>query len=255
MRSVSTMPRSRRRPTASSPPEEAAIDRRARRAPARARAGRAHRRRKEFWGLPLRLNADTLVPRPETETVVEAALATFARDRDARRCALPISAPVLARCCWRCSPSCPKRCGVGTDLSFARARRARATTPYRSASTRARIRCLRLRLCAHAGRSIWWWPTRPMSRTRRDRGAGAGGAPLRSAPRARWRAPTGLMAIARSQRTCRACCRRGGRLVLELGAGQHAAVAELCASAGLASGPVKHDLSGIARALVVRLLP
>ena len=31
--------------------------------------------RKEFWGLPFKLNAETLVPRPETETVVEAALA------------------------------------------------------------------------------------------------------------------------------------------------------------------------------------
>ena len=29
---------------------------------------------KEFWGLPLQLSADTLVPRPDTETVVEAAL-------------------------------------------------------------------------------------------------------------------------------------------------------------------------------------
>src|SRR5204862_4877396 len=29
---------------------------------------------KEFWGLPLRLNDATLVPRPETETVDEAAL-------------------------------------------------------------------------------------------------------------------------------------------------------------------------------------
>ena len=29
---------------------------------------------KEFWGLSLRLNGATLVPRPETETVVEAAL-------------------------------------------------------------------------------------------------------------------------------------------------------------------------------------
>ena len=46
-----------------------------------------------------------------------------------------------------------------------------------------------------------------------------------------------------------------GRLVVELGAGQLVAVAELCATAGLASGPVKHDLSGVARALVVRLLP
>ena len=40
--------------------------------------------RKEFWGLTLHLNAATLVPRPETETVVEAALATVARDRTRR---------------------------------------------------------------------------------------------------------------------------------------------------------------------------
>src|SRR5215211_7785481 len=32
---------------------------------------------KEFWGLPLRISAATLVPRPETETVVEAALAAI----------------------------------------------------------------------------------------------------------------------------------------------------------------------------------
>src|SRR6185437_13316710 len=29
---------------------------------------------REFWGLPLTLSADTLVPRPDTETIVEAAL-------------------------------------------------------------------------------------------------------------------------------------------------------------------------------------
>src|SRR5690349_22340413 len=29
---------------------------------------------KEFWGLPLKLSAATLVPRPDTETVVELAL-------------------------------------------------------------------------------------------------------------------------------------------------------------------------------------
>src|SRR6476659_2357303 len=31
---------------------------------------------KEFWGLPFRLSRDTLVPRPDTETVVAAALAS-----------------------------------------------------------------------------------------------------------------------------------------------------------------------------------
>jgi release factor glutamine methyltransferase len=33
--------------------------------------------RKEFWGLPLKLSAATLVPRPDTETVVELALDTL----------------------------------------------------------------------------------------------------------------------------------------------------------------------------------
>ena len=36
--------------------------------------------RKEFWGLPLKVNAETLLPRPETETVVEAALTAVDRD-------------------------------------------------------------------------------------------------------------------------------------------------------------------------------
>ena len=35
---------------------------------------------REFWSLPLALNPHTLVPRPETETVVEAALAVIDRD-------------------------------------------------------------------------------------------------------------------------------------------------------------------------------
>lgn len=35
-------------------------------------------KRREFWGLPLRLSPDVLDPRPETETLVEAALAVFA---------------------------------------------------------------------------------------------------------------------------------------------------------------------------------
>src|SRR5262249_56073995 len=36
---------------------------------------------KEFWGLSLKLNDEMLVPRPETETVVEAALDALGADR------------------------------------------------------------------------------------------------------------------------------------------------------------------------------
>jgi release factor glutamine methyltransferase len=39
---------------------------------------------KEFWGLPLRVSNAVLVPRPETETLVELALEWIRRDTDAR---------------------------------------------------------------------------------------------------------------------------------------------------------------------------
>src|SRR5262249_6927655 len=44
---------------------------------------------KEFWSLPFRLGRETLVPRPETETLVEAALTIFP-DRDAPLSALDL---------------------------------------------------------------------------------------------------------------------------------------------------------------------
>ncbi|MFW1401624.1 protein-(glutamine-N5) methyltransferase, release factor-specific, partial [Vibrio parahaemolyticus] len=40
---------------------------------------------KEFWGLPLHLSAATLVPRPDTETVVERALELLRADGAADR--------------------------------------------------------------------------------------------------------------------------------------------------------------------------
>lgn len=39
---------------------------------------------REFWGLKLAVSPDVLIPRPETETVVETALARLASDRDLR---------------------------------------------------------------------------------------------------------------------------------------------------------------------------
>ena len=39
---------------------------------------------KEFWSLPLEVTPDVLIPRPETELVVELALTHLPRDRDVR---------------------------------------------------------------------------------------------------------------------------------------------------------------------------
>ena len=75
---------------------------------------------KEFWSLPLRVNAATLVPRPETETVVEAALRRSMR-RGSRTRALRIAdlgtgsgALLLALL-----SELPNARGIGTDTSVA----------------------------------------------------------------------------------------------------------------------------------------
>jgi release factor glutamine methyltransferase len=75
---------------------------------------------KEFWGLPLRLSAKTLVPRPDTETVVELALEMLRAVPDSDR-ALRIAdlgtgsgAILLALL-----SELPNACGFGTDISEA----------------------------------------------------------------------------------------------------------------------------------------
>jgi release factor glutamine methyltransferase len=73
---------------------------------------------KEFWGLPLKLSAETLVPRPDTETVVELALELL-RDEPVSDRALRIldigtgtGAILLALLSEE-----PEAFGVGTDIS------------------------------------------------------------------------------------------------------------------------------------------
>jgi len=75
---------------------------------------------KEFWGLPLRISAATLVPRPESETVVEAALAvidaTGGRMRPLRVADLGTGSGALLLALLS---ELPQADGVGTDLSAA----------------------------------------------------------------------------------------------------------------------------------------
>jgi release factor glutamine methyltransferase len=92
---------------------------------------------KEFWGLAFRLDASTLVPRPETETVVETALAQVkAKSREPLRIADlgTGSGAILAALL----SELPHAVGVGTDLSVA-------------ALTLARENCRALGLGARAG--------------------------------------------------------------------------------------------------------
>ena len=75
---------------------------------------------KEFWSLPLRVDASTLVPRPETETVVEAALAAIdvegGRARPLRIADLGTGSGAILLALLR---ELPHASGAGTDVSAA----------------------------------------------------------------------------------------------------------------------------------------
>ena len=62
-----------------------------------ARAGRLYPGQAEFWSLDFKVGPGVLVPRPETETLIEQALAAIP-DRDAPPCPSPIWAPVRGHC-------------------------------------------------------------------------------------------------------------------------------------------------------------
>jgi len=91
------------------------VDRRARGVPAAQLLGE-----QEFWSLPFRVTPDTLIPRPETETLVEAALAAVTE----RKLAAPIILDLgTGTGCLLLSllSECPAAWGVGIDRSAAAA--------------------------------------------------------------------------------------------------------------------------------------
>jgi release factor glutamine methyltransferase len=82
---------------------------------------------KEFWGLPLKLSAETLVPRPDTETLVELALkmlgANPAPDRRWRIADVGTGSGAILLALLS---ELPDACGFGTDVSAAALQTARA---------------------------------------------------------------------------------------------------------------------------------
>ena len=204
---------------------------------------------KEFWSLCFRLSPDTLLPRPETETLVEAALAAFPdRDTELRVLDLGTGAGVLLAAVLS---ERPRASGVGVDQSEGALSVARANLAALGLGARARFvrgdwgAALRekfdLILCNPPYIAAREFPA--LSREVRDhdpRSALAGGSDGLDAYRAM------IPDLARL------LCAEGAA-VLELGRGQESAVAELARKAGLSvAGPARPDLAGIPRALTLR---
>ncbi|TSJ60639.1 peptide chain release factor N(5)-glutamine methyltransferase [Starkeya sp. 3C] len=205
--------------------------------------------RREFWSLDFALAPETLVPRPETETLVEAALAVFP-DRAAPLAILDLGTGSGALLAALLSEY-PAAFGIGVDLSPGAARQARANLESLGLGARAAI-LVGAWADALAGRfdlvvsNPPYIPTMDIAVLDREVREHDPLLALDGGPK-------GLDAYRAIARALPGLLRPGGRAVLELGIGQEGDVAALLTAAGLApDGPARRDLAGIARAIVTR---
>jgi len=205
---------------------------------------------KEFWSLPLRVDAATLVPRPETEIVVEAALAALdaggPRSRNLRVADLGTGSGALVLALLS---ELPDAFGIGTDTSTTALVMAR-DNGRRLAQTRARFVACDMAAALRG----------PFDAIVSNPPYIASGDIATLPPDVRDFDPhlaldggtDGLHFYRAIAAVAPALLAPGGVLVVELGIGQAEPVAHLFAAAGLAPSPPYPDLNGTPRALVAR---
>ena len=207
---------------------------------------------KEFWGLPFAVTPAVLVPRPETETVVETALARLdaagARERPLRIADLGTGSGAILLALLHELPQALR------DRHRLQCRGDRDRAGECAAARRCRARGLRrLRFRCRARRRLRSRRHQPaLHRDRRDRDARPRGPRFRSRRRAR----------RRRRRPCRlshdrspmpdGCWRRARLWCMEVGAGQSDAVSALAGAAGLTAIAATPDLAGIPRVVSAR---
>jgi release factor glutamine methyltransferase len=209
---------------------------------------------KEFWGLPLKLSAATLVPRPDTETVVALALQMLRAGPDANRPRIADIGTGSGAILLALLSELPDAIGVGTDISAAALRTASANARHLGLARRtAFVACDYASALSGAFDLIVSNPPYVRSAEIKDLatevrdhdplGALDGGSDGLEAYRALIPQAVRLLAP-------------GGVLTLEVGHDQGADVEQLLAAAGLTPhGPPRTDLAGIPRAVAGRKLP
>jgi release factor glutamine methyltransferase len=94
---------------------------------------------REFWGLPFRLSPDTLEPRPDSETLIEAALATLGPRRGQPLTMLDLGTGTGCLLIAMLH-ECPAASGLGIDLSSGACEIARANALANGVGERCEIR-------------------------------------------------------------------------------------------------------------------
>ncbi len=205
--------------------------------------------RAEFWSLPFRLSPETLVPRPDTETVVETALA-LVPDRRApiRLLDLGTGSGCLLVALLH---ELPRTWGLGLDRSASALWTAAANARDNGVADRAAFAAGNW-TAALAGRFDLVVSNPPYIATPIIRGLDPEVArhdPLRALDGG----PDGLDAYRTILAGTAALLAPGGSLVLEIGHDQQVAVAALVAAAGLRLHGTAQDLAGHVRAVSVRV--
>lgn len=215
---------------------------------------------REFWSLPLRIDDSTLVPRPETETLVEAALAAVdARGPRTRALRIADLGTGCGAILLALLSELPNALGLGVDIS------ARALAVARDNAKRLGLRNAEFMACDIAA-----LPPPPLP----DHLHGAFDLIVSNPPYIATAAIAGLQPEVRLfdphaaldggpdglayYRAIAAAAPRwlaaNGSVAVELGAGLLEPVAALFTATGLAPSTPQPDLSGVPRALVARML-
>lgn len=204
--------------------------------------------RQGFWTLDLEVSADTLIPRADSEAVMEAALATLPTRLAVRRVldlgtgtgCLLLAALSEFRQAW----------GLGVDVAPAAAALAARNARANGLADRAAF------LCADWAAALGSQFDLVLANPPYIASAALAGLMpevVRHEPaRALDGGADGLTAYRAIVAALPALLAPSGVAVLELGQGQAAAVTALAREGGLVAGDVRVDLGGVARALVLR---
>ncbi|MEZ5996270.1 MAG: peptide chain release factor N(5)-glutamine methyltransferase [Hyphomonadaceae bacterium] len=201
--------------------------------------------RRHFWTLDLAVSKDVLIPRPETEFVVEAGLEALPRDASASILDLGAGsgAIILALLVER-----PHARGVAIDISEAALEMTLRNAEALGVADRLETRCADWNegVAGDFDLVVSNPPYIPSADI-----AGLAPEVAQFEPRlALDGGPDGLGAYRRITAALPALLRPGGRFALEVGRGQDQAVAALAGAAGLSTGEPRRDLSGIPRVVV-----
>ncbi|HEX3341671.1 MAG TPA: peptide chain release factor N(5)-glutamine methyltransferase [Pseudolabrys sp.] len=209
---------------------------------------------KEFWSIPLAITPDVLVPRPETETVVEGALDFVVRGglrmEKLRILDIGTGSGALLLALLR---ELPNAIGTGTDISTAALKVARENA----------ARCGVEGRCTFVVCDIASIVEGPFDLLVSNPPYIAHDEIMSLAPEVKNYDPTvaldggadGLAAYCAIAADAKRLLAPGARMFVELGAGQEAAVRDLFTNVGLTAGIARPDLAGIPRVLGAGFVP